>query len=299
MSEAPAARSLRPHAELRPLKLRELRQLRKLVYDEAGIHLPDAKLALVEARLARRLRELGMHSYEQYCELVLAPEGEGERVQMLDCITTNETHFFREVKHFDYLEAVVFPRWQAQAEAGERQRRIRAWSAACSTGEEPYTLAMCLLSTFPSESGWHLDILASDISTRVLRRAHSATWPIDKAKEIPEKYLKRFMLRGFGEHEGELRCGPELRSLVRFSRINLSTPPYPIAGQLDLIFCRNVLIYFDAASRAKVIDALLDRLSPTGFLIVGHSESLHNVTRRAMLVAPGIYVRRTGAEAVT
>jgi chemotaxis protein methyltransferase CheR len=297
MSEAPAARSLRPHAELRPLKLRELRQLRKLIYDEAGIHLPDGKLALVESRLARRLRELGMHSYEQYCELVLAPEGESERVQMLDCITTNETHFFREVKHFDYLESVVFPRWQAQAEGGERSRRIRAWSAACSTGEEPYTLAMCLMTAFPSESSWHLDILASDLSTRVLRRAHSATWPIDKAKEIPEKHLKRFMLRGFGEHEGELRCGPELRSLVRFSRINLSAPPYPIAGQLDLIFCRNVLIYFDAASRAKVIDALIERLAPSGFLIVGHSESLHNVTRRAMLVAPGIYVRRTSAEA--
>jgi chemotaxis protein methyltransferase CheR len=290
------ARSLRPHGELRPLKLRELRRLRKLVYDEAGIHLPDAKLALVESRLARRLRELGMHSYEEYCELVLAPEGEHERVHMLDCITTNETHFFREVKHFDYLEQMVFPRWLEQAAKGERPRRIRAWSAACSTGEEPFTLAMSLLTAFPHESGWHLDVLGSDLSTRVLRRAHSATWPIEKAKEIPEKHLKRFMLRGFGDHEGELRCGPELRSLVRFARINLSTPPYPIAGLLDLIFCRNVLIYFDGASRLKVIEALVDRLAPSGFLIVGHSESLHNVTRRAMLVAPGVYVRRPGAE---
>lgn len=296
MSEAPAAPSVRPHVELRPLRLRELRQLRKLIYDEAGIHLPDAKLALVEARLARRLRNLGMRSYEEYCELVLAPEGEDERVQMLDCITTNETHFFREVKHFEYLEQAVFPRWAAQAAAGQRARRVRAWSAACSTGEEPFTLAMCLLARLPQENGWHHEILASDLSTRVLRRAHGATWPIDKAKEIPDKHLKRFMLRGFGEHEGELRCGPELRSIVRFSRINLSTAPYPIVGSFDVIFCRNVLIYFDSASRARVIDLLIDRLSPSGYLIVGHSESLHNVTRRATLVAPGIYTRRPSSE---
>jgi chemotaxis protein methyltransferase CheR len=292
-----AIKSVQPAGrELRPLKLRELRQLRTLVYEEAGIHLPDAKLALVESRLARRLRELGMQSYEEYCALVLAPEGENERVHMLDCITTNETHFFREVKHFEYLEQKVFPQWQEQAAAGERPRRIRAWSAACSTGEEPFTLAMCLLAAFPADLGFHIDVLGSDISTRVLRRAHSATWSIEKAKEIPEKHLKRFMLRGFGEHEGELRCNAELRNLVRFARINLSAPPYPIAGLLDLIFCRNVLIYFDAASRSKVIDALIDRMSPSGHLIVGHSESLHNVTRRVALVAPGIYVRRPNAE---
>ena len=288
----PSTPSTRPTpAELRPLRLREFRQLRQLIYELAGIHLPDSKRSLVEARLSRRLRDLGMRNYEEYCALVAAPENEAERVLMLDSITTNETHFFREVKHFDFLEQVAFPRWTALAESGARPRRLRVWSAACSTGEEPYTLAMCMLTAFPPDSGWHLDVFASDLSTRVLRRAHAATWPIDKAKEIPERHLKRFMLRGFGEHEGELRCGPELRKLVRFSRVNLSAPPFEIVGQLDLIFCRNVLIYFDAASRAKVIDSLIDRLSPTGYLVVGHSESLHNVTRRVSLVAPGIYTR--------
>lgn len=295
MAEILPRLSVRPSApELRPLRLREFRQLRELIYQLAGIHLPESKRTLVEARLARRLRELGLRSYEEYGALVADPSNEAERVLMLDCITTNETHFFREPKHFDFLDQVAFPRWAALAEAGERPRRLRVWSAACSTGEEPYTLAMCLLTAFPAQSGWHLEVIASDLSTRVLQRAHAATWPIEKTKEIPERYLKAFMLRGYGEHEGQLRCGAELRSLVRFSRINLSAAPYPIAGQLDLIFCRNVLIYFDAASRAKVIDALIDRLSPTGYLVVGHSESLHNVTRRVSLVVPGVYARAEG-----
>jgi len=296
MSEVRITNSVLPAPDARPLRLREFRVLRKLIYDEAGIHLPDVKRPLVEARLSRRLRELRLRTYEEYCEVVTAKESEAERIQMLDCITTNETHFFRESKHFDFLEQVAFPRWSEAANASERPKRLRVWSAACSTGEEPYTLGMCMLSAFPRESGWQLEVTGSDLSTRVLRRAHAATWPIDKAKEIPERQLKRFMLRGFGEHEGELRCGPELRNLVRFSRINLMAPPYPFIGQLDLIFCRNVLIYFDADSRAKVINALIDRLGPSGYLVVGHSESLHNVTRRVGLVAPGVYALSAAGE---
>jgi chemotaxis protein methyltransferase CheR len=297
MADPRAARALPPAANVRALRLRDFRQLRKLVYDEAGIHLPDGKRALCEARLARRLRELGLNSYAQYCELLLAADNGAERAYMLDCITTNETHFFREPKHFELLEKTVFPRFAALAAAGAMPRRIRTWSAACSSGEEPYTLAMCLLAAFPPASGWELELFASDLSTRMLDRAIEATWPIDKAKEIPEHYLKRFMLRGVGPQEGKLRCGPELRQLARFSRVNLNQPPYPLPGSLDLIFCRNVLIYFDAHSRLRVIDQLIDRLSPHGYLFVGHSESLHNVTRRVSLVAPSVYVRREEAEA--
>jgi len=297
MSDRRAARASLPAANVRALRLRDFKQLRKLVYDEAGIHLPDGKRALCEARLARRLRELGLHSYEQYCELLQSADNGDERVHMLNCITTNETHFFREPKHFELLEKTVFPRFSALAGKGAMPRRVRVWSAACSSGEEPYTLAMCLLGAFPPESGWEIDLFASDLSTRMLERAIDATWPIDKAKEIPERYLKRFMLRGVGPQEGKLRCGPALRQLVRFSRVNLNQPPYPLAGSFDLIFCRNVLIYFDAQSRQRVIDQLIDRLSPRGYLFVGHSESLHNTTRRLSLVAPSVYVRREGAEA--
>jgi len=296
MADARTLPSLPPASgEIRPLRLRELKQLRELIYAEAGIHLPDSKRSLVESRLARRLRALGLRSYEDYCAVVMANENEAERVHMLDCITTNETHFFREAKHFEFLERVAFPRWAEAADAGQRHKRLRMWSAACSTGEEPFTLAMCSATAFPPDSGWLLDILGSDISTRVLARAQDATWPIDKAKEIPDRHLRRFMLRGFGDREGELRAGPELRRIVRFARINLRATPYTV-GQLDAIFCRNVLIYFDAESRAQVIDALVDRLSPTGYLIVGHSESLHNVSRRVSLVAPGVYVRSEGRE---
>ena len=291
MAEARASKSLGPRPEVRVLRMREFRLVRRLVYDEAGIHLPDAKRVLVEARLARRLRELGLSSYEKYCELVMDEANADERVRMLDCITTNETHFFREPKHFDFLEKTLFPSWTAEAQAGNRSRRVRVWSAACSTGEEPYTLAMCLLGAFPPESGWEIELFASDISTRALDRALDATWPIEKAKEIPERQRKRFMLRGIDEHEGKLRCGPELRQLVRFARINLNQPPFPLPGQFDLIFCRNVLIYFDAGSRARVIAGLLERLHPRGHLFVGHSETLHNVTRKVALVAPSIYVR--------
>jgi chemotaxis protein methyltransferase CheR len=291
MADARVAKSLGPLPEVRSLRLREFRLVRRLVYEEAGIHLPDAKRVLVESRLARRLRELGLHSYEQYCELLLNDDHAAERVRMLDCITTNETHFFREPKHFDFLEKILFPSWAAQAQAGARSKRIRVWSAACSTGEEPYTLAMCLLTAFPAESGWDIELLASDLSTRALDRAVEATWPIDKAKEIPERQRKRFMLRGIGEQEGKLRCGPELRQVVRFARINLNQPPFPLSGQFDLIFCRNVLIYFDAASRARVVSGLLERLQPHGHLFVGHSETLHNVTRKVALVAPSVYVR--------
>jgi chemotaxis protein methyltransferase CheR len=295
MAETRTLASLRPPPELRPLRLREFKQLRELIYEEAGIHLPDSKRSLVESRLSRRLRALRLCNYEDYCAVVSAKENEAERVEMLDCITTNETHFFREPKHFEFLERVAFPRWAEAALNGERAKRLRIWSAACSTGEEPFTLAMCSALAFPPESGWQVDILASDISTRVLSRAQEATWPIDKAKEIPERHLRRFMLRGFGDREGELRCGPELRRMVRFSRINLRRAPYTVS-QLDLIFCRNVLIYFDAESRAQVIDAMVDRLSPTGYLVVGHSESLHNVSRRVALVAPGVYVRAGARE---
>ena len=279
-------------AGARSLRSREFRLISKLVYEVAGIHLPDAKLALVEARLARRIRELGLSGYAEYCALVSDAANAGERVHMLDCITTNETHFFREPKHFDFLEKVAVPRWLELARSGAMPKRLRVWSAACSTGEEPYTLAMCLGAALPPESGWQIEVHGSDLSTRVLERAESATWSIDRAKEIPERYLKRFMLRGVDEHEGLLRCDAELRQMVRFSRINLHTPPYPLPGRFDLILCRNVLIYFDAVSRAKVIESLLERLSGPSYLMVGHSESLHGVTQQACAIAPGVYTRR-------
>jgi len=157
---------------------------------------------------------------------------------------------------------------------GERPRRIRAWSAACSTGEEPYSLAMSLLTALPSEAGFSVDILASDISTRVLAAARAALWPLERSAEIPAHHRKRFMLRGVADQEGRMKAGPALRDVLRFDRINLNETPRPTGGPFDLIFCRNVLIYFRPEEKGKVVGRLISHLAPGGLFLLGHAESL-------------------------
>jgi chemotaxis protein methyltransferase CheR len=271
---------------------REFERLQRLIEREAGIHLGPAKRALVVGRLGKRIRDLGLHSFREYCDLV---EGDaGERVEMLDRIATNETHFFREPRHFELLSRDILPRWQAAADQGLRPRTLKVWSAACSTGEEPYTLAMVLLRAFPPGSGWELDIVASDLSTRVLRRAREGLWPIDKSGEIPDADLKRFMLKGVGAQEGMMRAGDELRALVRFARLNLMED-HPSLGTMDLVFCRNVLIYFDAPTKHAVVTRLLDHLAPGGYLFLGHAESLAGSSLKMHCVSPSVYERETQA----
>ena len=270
----------------RVLTAREFRLFQALIHREAGIHLSEAKKVLVEGRLARRLRELDL-DFAAYFHLVESDPR--ERVHMLDCICTNETHFFREPRQFEFLENEVFPEWRARAEAGRMARRVRVWSAGCSTGEEPYSVAMAFLSAFPPSSGWEIDIMATDLSTRVLDRAQAAVWPIDKAKEIPAPCLKAFMLRGSGPEEGRMKAGPLLRSRVRFQRVNLNAEPFTFAGRFDLVLCRNVLIYFDAASKARVVGRLLDRLDAQGYLLLGHAETVTGLGVRTRSVGPTVY----------
>ncbi|QRO01502.1 methyltransferase domain-containing protein [Archangium violaceum] len=268
---------------------REFRLFQELVYRQAGIFLPPVKKAMLSARLAPRLRALGLDSHAAYYRHVVAEGNEDEQVRMLDCICTNETHFFREPAHFDFLEQRVCPRWREQAAAGQRSRRMRVWSAACSTGEEPYSLAMVLLSQFPPGSGWEVEVLATDLSTRALEQASEGLWRVDKAREIPPGYLRTFMLKGVRSQEGWMRVGPLLRSVVRFERLNLNAGSYPGVGTFDLIFCRNVLIYFDLASRTGVLRRLFTHLSPQGYLLLGHSESLTGSLVRARCVQPAVY----------
>jgi chemotaxis protein methyltransferase CheR len=277
-----------PAFPLPRISAKEFALFRDLIHRESGIYLSEAKKALVVGRLGRRLRELGLGSLEAYYRL-LAEGDEEERARMLDCICTNETHFFREPRQFEFLVEQVFPEWEARAAAG-MPRRIRAWSAACSTGEEPYSLAMTLLAHFPPSSGWTLEILASDLSNRALDQARAGLWSVDKAREIPERYLKAFMLRGRGSQEGVMKAGLEIRSLVRFQRVNLNLDRYPVSGPFDLVFCRNVLIYFDVASKARVVDRLLDQLAPGGYLFLGHAESLTGLSERGRSVGPTVYV---------
>ncbi|HXY42250.1 MAG TPA: CheR family methyltransferase [Vicinamibacteria bacterium] len=284
------AAALPDEASLAPrIRSKEFALLRDLIHRESGIFLSDTKKALVVARLARRLRELGLKSFGAYYRL-LADGDEQERTRMLDCICTYETHFFREPRQFEFLEQRVVPEWAARASAGG-PRRIRAWSAGCSTGEEPYSLAMVLLAHFPPSAGWTIDILASDLSSRALERARGGLWTIDKASEVPQRYLKAFMLRGRGSQDGLMKAGPEIRSLLRFQRVNLSEERFPVAGPFDLVFCRNVLIYFDPASKARVVERLLDQLAPGGYLFLGHAESLTGLSDHGRSVGPTVYVR--------
>jgi chemotaxis protein methyltransferase CheR len=264
---------------------RDFERFQALIHREAGIWLAPVKKALLVGRLARRLRELGLGSYGDYYDRVEADEA--ERVRMLDAICTNETHFFREPRHFEFLAERVFPTWREDADAGRRPRRARVWSAACSTGEEPYSLAMALLDAFPS--GWGLEVLATDLSTKVLARAGAGLWPIEKAREIPDRYLKAFMLKGYGAQEGLMKAAPELRAVVKLDRVNLVGDGWPAGEPFDLVFCRNVLIYFDRATKVRVVDRLLARLDPRGYLFLGHAESLGGFTTRARPVVPTVY----------
>lgn len=263
---------------------------RDLIYREAGIALTDMKKALLVGRLAGRLRELRLPSLESYYEIVSDPAAVDERKKMLDRICTNETQFFRDGRQFQYLDERVFPLIEARADAGE-PRRVRAWSAACSTGEEPYSLAMALLARFPPESGWQVEVVATDLSTKVLRAAQAALWPIEKADDIPVRHRKAFMLRGTGTQAGKMKAGPEVRGVVSFDRLNLNDDIYPIHGPFDFIFCRNVLIYFDQRTRKNLLDETYRLLKTGGYLMVGHAESLTGMLSSFKPVRPSVYIK--------
>jgi chemotaxis protein methyltransferase CheR len=280
---------------VRPIGDREFSLFQRLIYRSAGIHLSAAKRALLEARLTKRIRELGLDSFSAYYDYLVQDGSDTELGELLDRIATNETHFFRETRQFDFLEEKVFPQWRAEAADGARSKHLRVWSAGCATGEEPFSVAMTLLDQFPARAGWRIEIFATDLSSRALRAARAAVWPIAKAKEIPPGYLKRFMLRGTGSQQGNMKASPEILGAVRFEQLNLHDEVYPSIGSFDLILCRNVLIYFDAASRAGVIERLLDHLVLTGYLFVGHAESLAAISERVRYVVPTVY-RHAAAE---
>ena len=274
--------------ELPALTEGEFERFRELIHREAGISLGDTKHALLIGRLARRLRELGLSSFTAYLRVVT--EDDRELVRMLDCIATNETHFFREPRQFELLGGRICDEWLAGAVAGARPRELRVWSAACSTGEEPFSLAMVLHNRLASDR-WKIAIMASDLSTRALDRAHGAVWPIEKARSIPEALRRAYLLRGIGPRVGHVKAAPEVRELVTFQRANLARPEETLRGPFDAIFCRNVLIYFDVALRVQVLARLRDELAPGGYLFLGHAESLSGTSLALQSVMPGVYRR--------
>jgi chemotaxis protein methyltransferase CheR len=274
----------------RPLSDREFSLFQRFIHRETGIYLPEAKKALVVSRLGRRLRTLGLTTFASYFDLVEA-DRDGEKTVMLDSICTNETRFFREPRQFEFLDTEVLPKWKERGEAGLMPKRIRVWSAACSTGEEPYSLAMLLRTHFPADSGWAIEILASDLSTKVLATAREGIWPLPRMEEIPPAYLRAYMLRGLRGEQGRMRAGDEIHSMIEFRRINLNEDRYPVSGRFELIFCRNVLIYFNRETKTGVIERLAQHLSPEGILFLGHSETLHGAAHTLKHVGPTAYAR--------
>jgi chemotaxis protein methyltransferase CheR len=260
----------------------------QLIEQEVGIHLTDAKKPLLVARLGKRVRRLELPTFSDYYDHILRDDE--ERVAMFDAISTNETRFFREPKHFELLQARIFPAIRAAAANGERPRSIRIWSAGCSTGEEPYSLAMALLEQFDA-SEWDLRVDATDLSTRVLDAARAGVWPIRKAADIPKPLLRRFMLRGTGTQEGTFKAGQALRAIVRIGRLNLTDTRYTMPSDYDLILCRNVLIYFTNALRRHVVSNLLGHLSAGGHFFLGHAETLAGIVDGPRTVIPTVYVK--------
>lgn len=274
-------------APIPELTKEEFQLFQGLVERESGIHLGANNRAMLVSRLWKRLRALQLNSFSAYYRLVKA--NRTEMVLMLDCICTNETHFFREPAAFDCLRQHVFPEWIAAADSNRRTRMLRAWSAACSSGEEPYSLAMMLLTEFPENAGWKTEVLGTDLSTKALARASKGVWPSSKLAGVPVEYQRQFLLKGFGPVRGKVKATDELRKAVRFQRMNLIQHQYEVLGNFDLIFCRNVIIYFEWEKKLKVIDRLGRYLAPNGYLFLGHAESLHGMTDQLESVKPKVF----------
>jgi chemotaxis protein methyltransferase CheR len=282
-----------PHLSVSPALFQKFQ---KLIYSETGIWLGSSKTALLCGRLFRRLRTLEITSLQNYYEFVSQPEQHAERARMIDAITTNETRFFREPRQFEFLVQRVLPRWHADAERGLRPKRVNIWSAGCSSGEEPYTVAMLLAKHLPAEQGWDARILATDISNRVLEKARKGIYPITRSTELPKDLLHAFMLRGIAERQGEMKVKVEIQQMVEFRRLNLDQESDRVEGPFDAIFCRNVLIYFDAASKQRVVTSLVGHLVANGILFVGHAENLNAVSPELRSLEPTIYTRAGNTE---
>jgi chemotaxis protein methyltransferase CheR len=271
-------------------------KFQKLIYSETGIWLGTAKTALLCGRLFRRLRSLEISTLESYYERVSHPEQYEERERMIDAITTNETRFFREPRQFEFMMQQVLPRWQAEAERGLRPKRIRIWSAGCSSGEEPYSLAMLLASHLPAQEGWDVRLLATDISNRVLEKAIQGIYPMAKSSELPPDLMHRFMLRGTADRDGQIKVKIEIQQMIEFRRMNLDQESNLAEAPFDAIFCRNVLIYFDTASKARVVANLTRNLIANGLLFVGHAENLTSMSSQLRSLEPTIYTNSAGRE---
>jgi chemotaxis protein methyltransferase CheR len=261
---------------------KEFEQFQSLIYQQVGIKLDSPKRTLLVSRLSKRLRELELASFQAYYDCVSRKGGEEELTRLLDLISTNKTDFYRELVHFDFLRDQVLPEVQGT-------KTLRVWSSASSSGEEPYTIAMTLCDALSDINRWDIKILASDISTRVLAKAASGLYEEERVSQLPKDLVRRHFLCGKGPQAGKYKVRPDVAKLVAFRRINLMDPTFPIRSALDVIFCRNVMIYFDRPTQAKLVEKFFRYLRQGGYLFIGHSESLQWIEHQFTYLRPTIY----------
>ena len=263
---------------------KEFKFLRDIVFRECGINLTERKKALMQSRLLRRLKTLKLDNFEKYCDY-LSNNYQEELVNLINCITTNKTDFFRESKHFDFLKEVVFPSIEKKG-----QNRIRIWSAGCSTGEEPYSIAITFAEYFRNKRMPDVKILATDIDTNVLEKAESGIYIYEEnVRGLGEDIIERYFQRGKGQDQDRLTVTDSIKNIISFRRLNLLGEDFPMKGMFDLIFCRNVIIYFDKPTKDKVVNKLFSYLSHDGYFFAGHSESLSGSPDKYYLVGNTIY----------
>ena len=264
----------------------DFKYLTQLIHETTGISLKSDKQELVYGRLSRRLRELGLTSFNQYCDL-LKNDDKDEAVHFINAITTNVTHFFRENHHFEFLKDTLIPEL-IREKSSAYQPKLRIWSAGCSSGNEPYSIAMVLKECISNASRWDVKILATDLDSNILNVAKLGIYPYSSMKTVTEDRRKRWFKSGSGINDGTVKVSRDLKDLISYKKLNLMDT-WPMEGKFDFIFCRNVAIYFDTQTREKIIDRFADQLTDNGYLFVGHSETLFSVTSRFESVGKTIY----------
>jgi len=268
--------------------------LRQLVYQHSRIHLGADRKEMVGQRLQRRLKAIGLNSYEEYCDFLKTPEGEDELTELMDVISTTVTSFFKEEQHFRFLANTALPQWVA----GQNRRPgdvFRIWSAGCSSGEEAYSAAIVLADFFGRHPEFRGQVIASDISTHALQRAREGIYRIDHVKLPEVEWLKRYFLKGVGAYQGSCRVKDDIKKLVVFRHASLFQPEFPAAELVEVIFCRNVMSYFDRESQQDLVQRLSRRLTSSGFLLLGHSESLPGAPHVFTAVCPSVYLLQPSA----
>ncbi len=264
---------------------KDFKKFSDLIYRESGIHLKDEKKSLINSRLGKVLRQRNLNSYTDYYNLIVNDNTGNEIIQLLDLVSTNKTFFFREYNHFEYLNSKIIPDITRN---NEKSHQIDIWSAGCSSGEEAYSLAITLKEFFKTSMDWFIKITATDISTIVLSKAQNGIYHQSEFENVSDHLIKKYFQYGVEHWDGYLRVKKELKSIIQFQRFNL-LDKFNSLRKFDVIFCRNVLIYFDKDTQQSIISKFAEQLNPKGYLIVGHSESLFNIKHNLIYIKPTIY----------